>query len=50
MELVGIDDPTKINSALLQVCSAVKAFRNPSDSLLRRCSPEASALSLEADA
>lgn len=28
MELVGIDDPTKINSALLQLRSAVKAFRN----------------------
>lgn len=49
MELVGIDDPTKINSALLQLRSAVKAFRNSSVSLLRQCSPEAAALSLKAD-
>lgn len=42
-------NPTKINSALLRLRSAVKAFRNSSVSLLRRCSLEAAALSLKAD-
>lgn len=47
-QLIGIDDPTKINSALLQLRSGVKAFRNSSVSLLHRGSLEAAALSRKA--
>lgn len=38
MEVIGIDDPTKIHSALLQLRSAGKIFRNSSLLLLHRSS------------